>query len=93
MHTPDAPDALFAQWYQRHIDADEPFVREDVSVQTALDRFRGENQPYKVELIDFRRELLRGEPRFTAARVRTGNEFTSVAQGLALHALESSMQT
>ena len=33
------------------------------------------------------------ESRFTPARVRTGNEFTSVAQGLALRALESSMQT
>jgi hypothetical chaperone protein len=30
------------------------------------------------------------ETRFTAPRVRTGNEFTSVARGLALHALESS---
>jgi hypothetical chaperone protein len=30
------------------------------------------------------------ESRFTAERVRTGNEFTSVAQGLALCALESS---
>jgi hypothetical chaperone protein len=29
------------------------------------------------------------ESRFTAARVRTGNEFTSVAQGLALRAAES----
>ena len=29
------------------------------------------------------------ESRFTPARVRTGNEFTSVAQGLALRALES----
>ena len=33
------------------------------------------------------------ESSFTPARVRTGNEFTSVAQGLALRALESSMQT
>jgi hypothetical chaperone protein len=30
------------------------------------------------------------ESRFTAERVRTGNEFTSVAQGLALRALEMS---
>jgi hypothetical chaperone protein len=28
------------------------------------------------------------EKRFTAERVRTGNEFTSVARGLALRALE-----
>ena len=35
-----------------HIDADEPFVREDVSVQDALHRFHEEKQPYKVELIE-----------------------------------------
>ena len=29
------------------------------------------------------------ETRFTKARVRTGNEFTSVARGLALRALEA----
>src|ERR1700760_1990696 len=37
---------------QRHIDADEPFVREDISPQAALERFRAEQQPYKVELIE-----------------------------------------
>ncbi len=37
---------------QSHIDADEPFVREEVSVAEALQRFRGQDQPYKVELID-----------------------------------------
>jgi hypothetical chaperone protein len=31
------------------------------------------------------------EARFTAARVRTGNEFTSVARGLALRAQEASL--
>ena len=35
-----------------HIDADEPFVREEVSVQDALHRFHEEKQPYKVELIE-----------------------------------------
>ncbi len=35
-----------------HIDADEPFVREDVSVQDALHRFHEQKQPYKVELIE-----------------------------------------
>jgi len=34
-----------------HIKADEPFVREDVTVAEALARFRAEGQPYKVELI------------------------------------------
>jgi hypothetical chaperone protein len=31
------------------------------------------------------------ESRFTAERVRTGNEFTSVAHGLALRARESAL--
>src|SRR5947209_1155675 len=47
----DADFAAIEQAMQRHIDADEPFVREDVSVQDALERFRAEEQPYKVELI------------------------------------------
>jgi hypothetical chaperone protein len=33
------------------------------------------------------------ETRFTAPRVRTGNEFTSVARGLALRALEYAVPT
>ncbi len=37
---------------REHIEADEPFVREDVPVAVALDRYRGEGQPYKVELIE-----------------------------------------
>ena len=37
---------------QAHVDADEPFVREEVSVADALARFRSEDQPYKVELIE-----------------------------------------
>jgi threonyl-tRNA synthetase len=37
---------------REHIAADEPFVREDVPVEQALERFRGEGQDYKVELIE-----------------------------------------
>ena len=37
---------------REHIDADERFVREDVSTEAALERFRGEGQDYKVELIN-----------------------------------------
>jgi threonyl-tRNA synthetase len=37
---------------QRHIDADEAFTREDVTIDVALERFRAERQPYKVELIE-----------------------------------------
>src|SRR5690348_3246565 len=37
---------------REHIDADEVFVREDVSTDAALERFRDEDQDYKVELIN-----------------------------------------
>src|SRR5215212_9747411 len=37
---------------REHIKADEQFEREDVSVATAIERFRGEGQDYKVELIE-----------------------------------------
>jgi threonyl-tRNA synthetase len=37
---------------REHIKAGEPFVREDVTPQAALERFRGEGQDYKVELIE-----------------------------------------
>src|SRR6476646_10346309 len=37
---------------REHIDADEAFVREDVTADAALERFRDEDQDYKVELIN-----------------------------------------
>jgi threonyl-tRNA synthetase len=37
---------------KEHIDADEHFAREDVSAAEALARFKAEDQPYKVELIE-----------------------------------------
>jgi len=37
---------------REHIAADEEFVREDVSVEQALERFHAEGQSYKVELIE-----------------------------------------
>ncbi|MHB8690091.1 MAG: threonine--tRNA ligase [Solirubrobacteraceae bacterium] len=37
---------------REHIAADEEFVREDVPVAAALERFKGEHQDYKVELIE-----------------------------------------
>src|SRR4051794_16075995 len=35
-----------------HVAADEPFERSEVSVPDALERFKGEGQDYKVELIE-----------------------------------------
>jgi threonyl-tRNA synthetase len=40
------------QRMRRHIEADEPFEREDVSPAAARERFLAEGQSYKVELID-----------------------------------------
>ena len=37
---------------REHVDADEPFERTDIGAADALERFRGEDQPYKVELIE-----------------------------------------
>src|SRR3954451_2367622 len=48
-------DADFGRLEQRmreHVKADEPFVREDVPVTAARERFAAEDQSYKVELID-----------------------------------------
>src|SRR3954454_5736397 len=44
-------DALEAKMSE-HVKADEPFVREEVSVAAALERFANEGQDYKVELIN-----------------------------------------
>jgi threonyl-tRNA synthetase len=37
---------------REHVKADERFEREDVTPEQALERFRGEHQDYKVELIE-----------------------------------------
>ena len=48
----DADFGRIEQKMREHVNADERFVREDVSVAEALERFRGEGQDYKVELIE-----------------------------------------
>ena len=48
----DADFDRIEQRMRQHINADEHFVREDVTVAEALERFRGEGQDYKVELIE-----------------------------------------
>ncbi len=37
---------------REHVSADEPFTREDIPVEAALERFREQHQDYKVELIE-----------------------------------------
>jgi threonyl-tRNA synthetase len=62
---------------QRHVDAAEPFVREDVSVESALERFRAEDQPYKVELIE---DLISNEGVDTVS-LYTNGPFTDLCRG------------
>jgi threonyl-tRNA synthetase len=62
---------------RRHISADEQFVREDVPVATALERFTREDQPYKVELIE---DLVRGQGIETVS-LYTNGPFTDLCRG------------
>ncbi len=62
---------------QRHIDADETFTREDVTVAQALERFREEDQPYKVELIE---DLIANESAETVS-LYTNGPFTDLCRG------------
>ncbi|MEA2368309.1 MAG: threonyl-tRNA synthetase [Thermoleophilaceae bacterium] len=62
---------------RRHIKADEPFERTDVTPDAALERFRGEDQPYKVELIE---DLVRDEGVETVSLYRNG-PFTDLCRG------------
>ena len=60
-----------------HIAADEPFERSDVPVAEALERFRAEDQPYKVELIS---DLVRDEGVEIVSLYRNG-PFTDLCRG------------
>ena len=62
---------------REHIKADEPFVREDVSVADALERFEGEGQDYKVELIE---DLVRDQGVDTVS-LYTNGPFTDLCRG------------
>jgi len=62
---------------REHIKAAEPFVREDVAVAAARERFAAEDQPYKVELID---DLVRDEHVETVS-LYTNGPFTDLCRG------------
>jgi threonyl-tRNA synthetase len=66
---------------QRHIDADELFTREDVSTDTALERFRGEDQPYKVELIEDLIANADPDHPVTTVSLYTNGPFTDLCRG------------
>ncbi|HTC60069.1 MAG TPA: threonine--tRNA ligase [Solirubrobacteraceae bacterium] len=64
-----------------HVKAGEQFVREDVSVQSARERFVHENQDYKVELID---DLVEGAPAeqpLQSVSLYTNGPFTDLCRG------------
>ncbi|MGI9097876.1 MAG: threonine--tRNA ligase [Solirubrobacteraceae bacterium] len=62
---------------REHIAADEEFVREDVSVEEALERFRAEGQDYKVELI----EDLVDDQGIDTVSLYTNGPFTDLCRG------------
>ena len=62
---------------REHVKADEPFERSDVPVDDAIERFEGEGQDYKVELID---DLVRDEGVETVSLYRNG-PFTDLCRG------------
>ncbi len=60
-----------------HIEADEPFERTEITAGEAIERFRAEGQPYKVELI---RDLEREEGTETVSLYRNG-PFVDLCRG------------
>jgi threonyl-tRNA synthetase len=69
------------QRMREHIAADESFTREDVPVADALERFRGEGQDYKVELIeDLIRDADPAHPLETVS-LYTNGPFTDLCRG------------
>ena len=60
-----------------HIQADEPFERSEISADAAIERFRAEEQPYKVELIE---DLKRDEGVETVSLYRNG-PFVDLCRG------------
>src|SRR5215210_3595439 len=62
---------------REHVKAREAFTREDVTVEQALDRFRAEDQPYKVELIE---DLVRNDGVETVS-LYTNGPFTDLCRG------------
>ncbi len=76
-HVSDADFERIEAAMREHIKADETFEREDVSIDQALERFRSEDQPYKVELIE---DLVRDQGVDTVSLYRNG-PFTDLCLG------------
>ncbi|MDP9384853.1 MAG: threonine--tRNA ligase [Actinomycetota bacterium] len=64
---------------REHIKADEAFTREDVAPAAALERFRAEDQPYKVELIEDLAAAANGD--LETVSLYTNGPFTDLCRG------------
>ena len=73
----DADFERIEERMREHVKADEEFVREDVAVAEALERFRAEEQDYKVELIQ---DLVRDGAVDTVS-LYTNGPFTDLCRG------------
>jgi threonyl-tRNA synthetase len=73
----DADFPAIEEQMRVHVKAAEPFVREDVPVTAARERFAGEGQDYKVELID---DLVTNEGVKTVS-LYTNGPFTDLCRG------------
>ncbi|MBW3653636.1 MAG: threonine--tRNA ligase, partial [Actinobacteria bacterium] len=73
----EADLARIEERMRAHIEADEPFERSELDVEQAIERFRGDDQPYKVELIE---DLVAGEGVRTVSLYRNG-PFTDLCRG------------
>jgi threonyl-tRNA synthetase len=62
---------------RQHVKAAEPFVRTEVSTAEAIDRYRREDQPYKVELIE---DLVKNQGVTTVSMYQNG-EFNDLCRG------------
>jgi threonyl-tRNA synthetase len=77
----DADFARIEQKMREHVKADERFVREDVSVEEALERFRAEGQDYKVELIEDLVANADSEHPLRTVSLYTNGPFTDLCRG------------
>jgi len=73
----DADFERIEQKMREHVNADERFEREDVTVARALERFRSEGQDYKVELI----EDLVASQGVESVSLYTNGPFTDLCRG------------
>jgi threonyl-tRNA synthetase len=76
-HVSEADFEAIEARMREHVNADEPFEREDVSAGDALERFVREGQDYKVELIE---DLVRDEGVDTVS-LYTNGPFTDLCRG------------